>query len=119
MANPFVHLEFSTSDLGAAKKFYGDMFGWTFTDMDMGGGMIYSLFKPDDGPGGGMMANPGAPIAWTAYVDVNGNGAMDAGEPSALSSSAGTFTIPDVAPDCSSRTAESGTSVLANSRRSI
>ena len=56
MANPFVHLELNTPDLTAAKKFYGALFGWTFQDMDMGPGGIYSTFKPDTGPGGGMMS---------------------------------------------------------------
>jgi uncharacterized protein len=70
MANPFVHLELSTPDTAAAKTFYGELFGWSFTDMDMGGGMIYSTFKTDGGPGGGIMTNPGAPVMWTGYVGV-------------------------------------------------
>jgi predicted enzyme related to lactoylglutathione lyase len=71
MANPFVHLELATSDLAKAKEFYGKLFNWTFTDNDMGGGMIYSMFKPDDGPGGGVYAMPDAPPAWLAYVGVD------------------------------------------------
>jgi predicted enzyme related to lactoylglutathione lyase len=70
MANPFVHLELATPDVTKAKEFYGKLFGWTFQDNDMGGGMIYSMFKPDDGPGGGMFSMPGAPTAWLAYVGV-------------------------------------------------
>ncbi len=70
MANPFVHLELSTSDLARAKDFYADLFDWTFTDNDMGGGMIYSTFKPDSGPGGGMFTMPGSPTFWLAYVGV-------------------------------------------------
>jgi uncharacterized protein len=71
MANPFVHLELSTSDTGKAKEFYTKLFGWTFTDNDMGNGMIYSTFKPDNGPGGGLYSMPGAPTAWLAYVGVD------------------------------------------------
>jgi hypothetical protein len=71
MANSFVHLELSTSDTTKAKEFYGKLFNWTFTDNDMGGKMIYSTFKPDDGPGGGMMTMPGAPTQWLAYVGVD------------------------------------------------
>jgi uncharacterized protein len=71
MANPFVHLELATSDVTKAKEFYGKLFGWTFQDNDMGNGMIYSMFKPDDGPGGGMFTMPGAPTAWLAYVGVD------------------------------------------------
>ena len=71
MANPFVHLELSTSDVGKAKEFYTKLFGWTFTDNDMGSGMIYSTFKPDTGPGGGLYSMPGSPTAWLAYVGVD------------------------------------------------
>ena len=71
MANPFVHLELTTPNTAKAKEFYGKLFNWTFTDSDMGGGMIYSTFKPDDGPGGGMMSMPGAPTQWLAYVGVD------------------------------------------------
>jgi predicted enzyme related to lactoylglutathione lyase len=71
MSNPFVHLELSTSDTAAAKSFYSGLFGWEFTDNDMGGGMVYSTFKPTDGPGGGMVSMPGAPTMWLAYVGVD------------------------------------------------
>jgi uncharacterized protein len=71
MANPFVHLELNTPDLAKAKKFYGDMFGWQFQDMDMGAPAgIYSTFKPQDGPGGGMMSMPTGMSGWLAYVGV-------------------------------------------------
>jgi uncharacterized protein len=71
MANPFVHLELATPDVAKAKEFYTKLFNWTFTDNDMGGGMVYSTFKPDEGPGGGMFSMPGAPTAWLAYVGVD------------------------------------------------
>jgi uncharacterized protein len=71
MANPFVHLELTTSDTSKAKEFYTKLFGWTFTDNDMGNGMIYSTFKPDSGPGGGLYSMPGAPTGWLAYVGVD------------------------------------------------
>jgi predicted enzyme related to lactoylglutathione lyase len=70
MSNPFVHLELSTSDVAAAKAFYSGLFGWAIQDMDMGGGMIYSTFKPASGPGGGMFSMPGMPTFWLAYVGV-------------------------------------------------
>lgn len=69
MANPFVHLELTTPDTAKAKEFYGKLFNWTFTDNDMGN-MVYSTFKPDSGPGGGLMTMPGAPTQWLAYVGV-------------------------------------------------
>ena len=73
MANPFVHLELSTSDTAKAKTFHAGLFGWTYTDNDMGNNMIYTTFKPEGGPGGGMMQHPvpGAPSAWLTYVLVD------------------------------------------------
>jgi len=71
MANPFVHLELNTPDLAKAKDFYGKLFGWTFNDFDMGVHGTYSLFKPDSGPGGGMMSMKEAPTAWLSYVGVD------------------------------------------------
>ena len=70
MANPFVHLELNTPDLAKAKDFYSQLFGWKFEDMDMGPGGIYSTFKPNEGPGGGLMSMAGAPTSWLAYVGV-------------------------------------------------
>jgi uncharacterized protein len=70
MSNPFVHLELSTSDVQKAKDFYSGLFGWTFTDNNMGNNMIYSTFKPASGPGGGLYSMPGSPTAWLAYVGV-------------------------------------------------
>jgi predicted enzyme related to lactoylglutathione lyase len=69
MSNPFVHLELCTSDTRKAKDFYSGLFGWSFTDNDMGN-MIYSTFKPSSGPGGGIFSMPGMPTAWLAYVGV-------------------------------------------------
>ena len=37
MANPFVHLELCTADTAKAKEFYSKLFGWNFTDSDIGG----------------------------------------------------------------------------------
>jgi predicted enzyme related to lactoylglutathione lyase len=71
MANPFVHLELNTPDLPKAKEFYTALFGWQFQDMDMGAPAgIYSTFKPDTGPGGGMMSMPVGNHGWLSYVGV-------------------------------------------------
>ena len=70
MSNPFVHLELCTPDTAKAKEFYTGLFGWEFTDTDMGGGMIYSTFHPSSGPGGGLFSMPGMPTFWLAYVGV-------------------------------------------------
>jgi hypothetical protein len=69
MSNPFVHLELCTADTAKAKAFYSGLFGWEFTDNDMGS-MIYSTFKPSSGPGGGLYSMPDMPTFWLAYVGV-------------------------------------------------
>jgi uncharacterized protein len=71
MPNPFVHLELSTSDTKKAKDFYAGLCGWTYTDNDMGNNMIYTTFKPDSGPGGGLYSMPGMPTAWLPYIGVD------------------------------------------------
>ena len=73
MANPFVHVELNTTDLGKAKAFYQSLFGWKLQDFDMGGGASYTLIQVGEGTGGGMMKQmmPNAPSAWMAYVQVD------------------------------------------------
>ena len=68
----FVWDELVTSDVEAAKRFYGEVFGWTTEDMDMGGGHIYTLLKRDGGQadaGGAMpLGEIQAPPHWLAYI---------------------------------------------------
>ena len=73
MGNPFVHVELNTTDLGAAKTFYQALFDWKLEDMDVGGGMAYTMIGVGEGTGGGMMTHPmpGAPSAWLPYVLVD------------------------------------------------
>lgn len=70
MANPFVHMELNTTDLAKAKSFYSQLFDWTLEDMP--GPMQYTMIKPGEGPGGGMMTHPvpGAPSMWLNYIGV-------------------------------------------------
>ena len=72
MANPFVHVELATTDLGKAKSFYSSLFNWQLQDMDMGG-MSYTMINVGEGTGGGMMKHPvpGAPSSWLPYVLVD------------------------------------------------
>jgi predicted enzyme related to lactoylglutathione lyase len=72
MANPFVHVELSSTDVGAAKTFYGKLFDWKLEDMPMGPD-TYTMINVGEGTGGGMMKQmmPGAPSAWLAYVQVD------------------------------------------------
>jgi len=73
MANPFVHVELATTDIDKAKAFYQSLFSWQLQDMDMGGGMSYTMINVGEGTGGGMMKHPvpGAPSAWLAYALVD------------------------------------------------
>lgn len=72
MANPFVHVELSTGDVGKAKSFYGSLFDWKLEDVDMGD-MTYTMIQVGEGTGGGMMKHPmpGAPTMWLPYVLVD------------------------------------------------
>jgi predicted enzyme related to lactoylglutathione lyase len=72
MANPFVHVELSTTDLGQAKTFYGKLFGWKMEEITMPNGS-YTMIDVGEGTGGGMMKQPmpGAPSAWLPYVLVD------------------------------------------------
>jgi predicted enzyme related to lactoylglutathione lyase len=73
MANPFVHVELGTTDIGKAKSFYRSLFDWQLDDMEMGGGMTYTLIRVGEGTGGGMMKQmvPNAPSSWLPYVQVD------------------------------------------------
>jgi predicted enzyme related to lactoylglutathione lyase len=76
MPNPFVHIELATDNVPAAKTFYGSMFGWTMTDVEMGGGFVYTMIDtgagPGGGPGGGMFPKgPGMHADWLPYVLVD------------------------------------------------
>ena len=67
----FVHLELTTPDVAKAREFYAGLFGWTFTEAPMGPDSVYTMFKPQEGPGGGMVSMAGAPTMWMAYVGVD------------------------------------------------
>ena len=49
MANLFVHVELATTDLDKAKSFYQSLFDWQLQDMDMGGGMSYTMIGVGEG----------------------------------------------------------------------
>ena len=67
----FVWDELHTGDPGAAKSFYGEVFGWTSRDADMGG-MTYTMFQNGGGTdvGGCMQLMEGmqAPPHWLVYI---------------------------------------------------
>ncbi len=72
MANPFVHVELASTDVGKAKNFYGKLFDWKLEDVPMTDG-TYTMIGVGEGTGGGMMKHPmpGAPSMWLAYVLVD------------------------------------------------
>lgn len=73
MANPFVHVELTTSDPDKAKTFYGTLFDWKLEDIEMGPGCTYTMINVGEGTGGGLMQTPapGVPTAWLPYVLVS------------------------------------------------
>jgi uncharacterized protein len=73
MANAFVHMELNTTDVAKAKAFYNQLFDWKYEEMPMGPDGTYTVIRPAQGPGGGMMKHPmpGAPSTWLAYVGVD------------------------------------------------
>ena len=105
MANPFVHVELNTTDLGKAKSFYHALFEWNLQDVDMGGGASYTLIQVGEGTGGGMMKHPmpGQPSVWIPYVLVD-----DIRTATAKAKSLGANVSPTQTPKIRSRTAKVG-----------
>lgn len=97
----FVWSELASSDPHAAKKFYGDMFGWTYMDSPTPNG-IYTIFKYDDNYAAALYQAPeGMPPNWGIYFsapDLEGStakarelggeiamGPLDVGPPGSMS----------------------------------
>ena len=72
MANPFVHVELMSTDVGKTKNFYGKLFDWDLEDMPMPD-MTYTMIQVGEGTGGGILKNPmpNAPSSWVPYVNVD------------------------------------------------
>lgn len=70
--------ELMTTDVEAAKSFYGELLGWTMQDLKMN--MPYTMVKAGDNEVGGIMKIPpdaaGMPPQWGAYVTVDDVDAM-------------------------------------------
>jgi predicted enzyme related to lactoylglutathione lyase len=66
--------ELATPDVDAAKNFYGGLLGWTYDDMEMDGGMAYSIIKNGDRQNGGIRSQAppeqGMPAFWVPYFGV-------------------------------------------------
>ncbi|MEP6743618.1 MAG: VOC family protein [bacterium] len=72
----FCWVELGTTDGEAAKKFYTELFGWTFTDSPVGPGMVYTMLKQDGKDVGALytmpkeMTSQGIPPNWLSYASV-------------------------------------------------
>ena len=72
----FCWVELGTTDSEGAKKFYTDLFGWSFTDNPMGPDGVYTMLKQDGKDVGGLyqltsdMTSKGIPPNWMSYVAV-------------------------------------------------
>jgi predicted enzyme related to lactoylglutathione lyase len=72
----FIWYELITTDPDAAKRFYGDVVGWTFEDMP-GDGFTYTVASADGNGVGGLMLIPpeakamGAQPNWAGYICVD------------------------------------------------
>ena len=66
----FVWDELLTGDVEGAKAFYGEVFGWTASDSDMGGGFVYTMFRrgEDDAAGAMALGEIQAPPHWMPYI---------------------------------------------------
>ena len=65
-------MELATTDQNAAKRFYGDLLGWTIADMPMGPGEFYTIFKLKGQDAAAAYTlrkqQAGAPPHWMLYV---------------------------------------------------
>ena len=73
----FCWVELGTTDSEGAKKFYTELFGWSFSDSPMGPDMVYTMLKQDGKDVGGLyqmdkqMTSQGIPPNWLSYVAVD------------------------------------------------
>lgn len=69
--------DLQTTDVDAAKAFYGDLFGWTFDDMPTPMGATYSLALVGSdtvaaiAPQSPMVAENNMPAMWSTYIAVD------------------------------------------------
>ncbi len=69
----FVWHEIMTPDVEATKKFYGELLGWTYDEMPMQSGDMYTILKKGEKGMGGIMSlssiqKEGIPPHWMGYV---------------------------------------------------
>jgi predicted enzyme related to lactoylglutathione lyase len=72
----FSWTDLTTTDQGAAKQFYSDLFGWSAVDNPIGDDMVYSMMQIGGKDVGAIspqmqaQREAGAPPAWNSYVTV-------------------------------------------------
>lgn len=72
----FAWVDLMTTDVAAAKRFYGELFGWTYNDIPMDDGMFYTIANLQGRPVAGMMEQAsseagGMPLGWQTYIAVD------------------------------------------------
>ena len=72
----FCWAELMADDANGAKEFYSKLFGWSFTDVPIGDGMVYSMAAIGGKDTGGIyqmwaqQKEQGVPTHWGSYVSV-------------------------------------------------
>lgn len=72
----FCWVELGTTDAGAAKSFYKELFGWDYEDGEAGPDMVYTMIKLNGKDVGGLyqlnsaMLSQGIPPHWLGYISV-------------------------------------------------
>ncbi len=70
MAGRIVHFEFEASDIERAKRFYEELFGWSFSDLT--DPVRYSLIDAGDSANGGVYLSEGEPDRhFKLYFDID------------------------------------------------
>jgi len=90
-AGVFVWDELHTNDIEAARRYYGEVVGWTTRDVDMGGGFTYTMFvraSGEDAGGGAQLPDDPSPPHWLTYIATE-----DVDETTAKAASLGATTI--------------------------
>ena len=73
----FCWAELMADDANGAKEFYSKLFGWSFTDVPIGDGMVYSMAAIGGKDTGGIyqmwaqQKEQGVPTHWGSYVSVS------------------------------------------------
>ncbi len=73
----FSWADLSTTDQDAAKRFYGELFGWEATDNPVGDDFVYSMMSIGGKDAAAISPQPqqqrdaGAPPAWNCYITVD------------------------------------------------